>query len=538
MDDLHQKIEIQNKQVQEMIEKEKSNQEQISKQIDEEVEKLNNSIKQLNDINIQKMKNPLTFGLSKKINELNLKMEKNQENIKKNLDKIPDILRKKKESEEFFTKFMGEKKVWLDRLVEKKLQNLAFQTGFKYLYEAKTIKLLMEGILLQKVQDEVEKELTKKGELFGWNIMDVEKYDAKKKQEEFELNLELLKVINIEEVRDREKEFKEKCEREDKDLKIKRSECQKEWKELWGQIWVPSVAYTGDESIINKRKMVQLATMDVTFRLFKQLMFDVWKFKNVLNNTNQFIILEKIKKYLNETDENLYNINHIMVNNQRKDEDAFDKMTSIIEGLRREEEIIYCDLVPAKKKLEEIKKSSEGSNNSSIERISDIIEKIEDLQKKVEKEPELLIKREVEELHVLIKNLPDEHEKKLFRDNLKDESRLYDIFLPLTTLLMIMTFLSVGQKRTKNYEKQLDEIKEENEKLELENEEIKGKLNTLNDINSKVENKDNEINGAHELNEVKNSLNELTKLVISQKDDINKQQNILFDDIKNSLVKI
>ena len=538
MDDLHQKIELQNKQVQEMIEKEKSNQEQISKQIDEEVEKLNNSIRQLNDINSQKMKNPLTFGLSKKINELNLKMEKNQENIKKNLDKIPDILRKKKESEEFFTKFMGEKKVWLDRLVEKELQNLAFQTGFKYLYEAKTIKLLMEGILLQKVQDEVEKELTKKGELFGWNIMDVEKYDSKKKQEEFELNLELLKVINIEEVRDREKEFKEKCEREDKDLKIKRSECQKEWKELWGQIWVPSVAYTGDESIINKRKMVQLATMDVTFRLFKQLMFDVWKFKNVLNNTNQFIILEKIKKYLNETDENLYNINHIMVNNQRKDEDAFDKMTSIIEGLRREEEIIYCDLVPAKKKLEEIKKSSEGSNNSSIERISDIIEKIEDLQKKVEKEPELLIKREVEELHVLIKNLPDEHEKKLFRDNLKDESRLYDIFLPLTTLLMIMTFLSVGQKRTKNYEKQLDEIKEENEKLELENEEIKGKLNTLNDINSKVENKDKEINGAHEFNEVKNSLNELTKLVISQKDDINKQQNILFDDIKNSLVKI
>jgi len=44
------------------------------------------------------------------------------------------------------------------------------------------------------------------------------------------------------------------------------------------------------------------------------------------------------------------NINHINLNNQKKDEDAFEKMTNIIEGLRREEELIYCDLKPAKKK--------------------------------------------------------------------------------------------------------------------------------------------------------------------------------------------
>ena len=69
---------------------------------------------------------------------------------------------------------MGEKKVWLDRLQEKKLQNIAYQQGFKYLYEAKTIKLLMEGILLQKVEDEIEKKLANKGTALGWDIMDEE----------------------------------------------------------------------------------------------------------------------------------------------------------------------------------------------------------------------------------------------------------------------------------------------------------------------------------------------------------------------------
>ena len=225
--------------------------------------------------------------------------------------------------------------------------------------------------------------------------------------------------------------------------------------------------------------------MDVTFKMFKKEMFDVWKFKNILNNKDQYIILEKIKKYLNEIDNNDYNMNHISINNQKKDEDAFDKMTNIIEGIRREEEIIYCDLEPAKAKLAMIK-SSGGGTNASAERIENLINKIEELQNRLKQDPNILIKREVEEIFVLIKNMPDESERKLFRDNLLDNDRLYDVFLPLTTLLMIITFLSIGKKRTKNYENKLEQINEMNEKLTLENEEIKGKLNTLDEINSKI----------------------------------------------------
>ena len=122
MEDLNQKIEAQNKQVEEIISQEKATQEQISKQIDNEMSKFIQNLKLLNDISPQKYKNPLMFGLSRKISEFNKKIAQNEEAIKKNKEEIPDILRKKKESEEFFNKFMGEKKVWLDRLNEKKLK--------------------------------------------------------------------------------------------------------------------------------------------------------------------------------------------------------------------------------------------------------------------------------------------------------------------------------------------------------------------------------------------------------------------------------
>ena len=537
MKDLNQKIELQNKKVEELIEQEKSNQEKISKQIDEEMSKFIQNLKLLNNICPQKFKNPLSDGLSSKISEFNKKIAQNEESIKKNKEEIPEILRKKKESEEFFNKFNGEKKVWLDRLQEKKLQKIAFEKGFKYLYEAKTIKLLMEGILLQKVEDEVEKELAINGSSLDWDIMDVEKFEQQRKEEEFKLNLELVQVQNNLEAIEMETKFREKCEREEMDRKKRRIEYQKEWKELWGEIWVPSIPYNGDESLIMKRKLIQRIMNGVTFNIFKKEMFDVWKFKNILNNKDQYIIMEKIKKYLNETNNNDYNIYHTNINNQRKDEDAFEKMTNIIEGIRREEEIIYCDLKPAKKKLEEITKSSLGAQNASAERISELINKIESLQDKLKLDPNELVKREVEEIYGMIKSMPDENERKLFKDNLLDNDRLYDVFLPLTSLLMIMTFLSIGKKRTNNYENKLQELNEINEKLSLENEEIKGKLKTLNDINGKINEVGEDDNEFSDFNKAKKSLNELTQSVLDQKEDINKEQKQLFDNIQNTLVK-
>ena len=533
MEVLSQKIKTQNKQIQEIINKEKANQENISKQIDEEMQKLIRNLKLLNTINPHKLQNPYAYSFSHKISEFNNKIARNEEAIKKNKEEIPDILRKKKESEEFFNKFMGEKKVWLDRLNERKLQEIANQKGFKYLYEAKTIKLLMEGILLQKVEDEVEKELVKKGAAFDWDIMNEEKFEEERKEKEFELNLELAKINNVDEAIMREKQFKERWENDEEERKKRRLEYQKEWKDLWGEIWYPTVAYNGDETLIKKRNLIQKVIMEVTFKIFKKEMYDVWKFKNIVNNKDQYIIMEKIKKYLNEININDYNA--INIPSHRKDEDAFDKMTNIIENIRREEEIIYCDLQPASK--QEAKLKSISDNNSSGERITNLINKIEELQYSVKEDPSKLTKREVEEIYGLVKNMPDDNEKKLFKDNLIDSDRLFEVFLPLTTLLMIMTFLSIGIKRKKNYERKLDEINEENEKLELENDEIRGKLKTLNEINDKIKDGEGENQNLDEYNKAKNSLDELTKLVLTQKEDINKQQYQFFDDIQSNLVK-
>ena len=537
METLNKKLEDQNKHIQEIIDQEKLAQEDLSHQIDEEMSKLIQNIKNLNNINSQKINNPIMFGLSQKISEFNMKIAQNAEKIRRNKEEIPEILRKKKESEDFFNKFMGEKKVWLDRLSEKKMQKIAFENGFKYFYEAKTIKLLLEGILLEKAEDDVEHELSVKGAALGWDIMNIEKYEAERKQKEFEKNLELAKISNDLEAINKEKEFKEQMDLEEDGIKKKRNEFRKEWQEIWGEIWVPSIPYNGEQDLVPKRQLIQKVIMDVTFNLFKTKMFDVWKFKNVLNNTDQYIILEKIKKYLNESNEsNEFNINRINIINSRKDEDAFQKLTSVIENIRREEEIIYCDLTPAKNQLQKIKNSQGNDNNDIFEKITNLVKKIEEFQSKAEKHPTMLLKREVEEINALIKELPDDNDKKLFQDNIKDESRLYDVFLPLTTLLMIITYLSIGKKRASNYQNKLKEIDEENEKLELEIEEIKGKLNTLDELNEEKKG-DEEKEKEDLISQDKDSLDQLAQLFISQQDNICKQNNQLFDDIKSNLVQ-
>ena len=537
METLNKKLEDQNKHIQEIIDQEKLAQEDLSHQIDEEMSKLIQNIKNLNNINSQKINNPIMFGLSQKISEFNMKIAQNAEKIRRNKEEIPEILRKKKESEDFFNKFMGEKKVWLDRLSEKKMQKIAFENGFKYFYEAKTIKLLLEGILLEKAEDDVEHELSVKGAALGWDIMNIEKYEAERKQKEFEKNLELAKISNDLEAINKEKEFKEQMDLEEDGIKKKRNEFRKEWQEIWGEIWVPSIPYNGEQDLVPKRQLIQKVIMDITFNLFKTKMFDVWKFKNVLNNTDQYIILEKIKKYLNESNEsNEFNINRINIINSRKDEDAFQKLTNVIENIRREEEIIYCDLTPAKNQLQKIKNSQGNDNNDIFEKITNLVKKIEEFQSKAEKHPTMLLKREVEEINALIKELPDDNDKKLFQDNFKDESRLYDVFLPLTMLLMIITYLSVGKKRASNYQNKLKEIDEENEKLELEIEEIKGKLNTLDELNEQIKG-DEEKEKEDLISQDKDSLDQLAQLFISQQDNICKQNNQLFDDIKSNLVQ-
>ena len=160
----------------------------------------------------------------------------------------------------------------------------------------------------------------------GYN--EYRKIRKRKEKKEFEKNLELAKISNNLEAINKEKELKEQMDLDENNIKRK-NECKKERQEIWGEIWVPNIPYNGEQDLVSKRQLVQKVIMEITFKLFRTKMFDIWKFKNVLNNAEQYIILEKIKKYLNESnDSNDFNIN-INIINFRKDEDAFQKMTNV-----------------------------------------------------------------------------------------------------------------------------------------------------------------------------------------------------------------
>jgi hypothetical protein len=548
LNNLKSKISSQNENIKNLTENHKNQMDKIYNEISLELKNFEQILTRISLINPHPSTNPLAIGVNSKIDEFNRLIQNNNIIIKKNKENIPEIQRKKKENDDFFVKFVGEKKVWLDRLNEDKFRDIAYSNGFQYFYEAKTIKLLMEGILLEKVQEKIDKELTIKGEGFGWNVMDIEKENEKRKKEEFDLNVQLLDQNDQNLINEKENEFKENWEKNEEENNKKREEINIIWKKLWQELWMPKIPLSTDQTLVKQRELIKQVTMQVTFDLYKKLLFDIWKFKNIIHNSDEYVVLDKVRKYF--PDDN---------SNPNKDEEILNKMMNIIEEIKQEEEIIYCDLNPARNKLQEyINNNSKNKNNNSIERLKNVIEKISKLQNDLMYNPSKLIKIEVEEINDLIKAIPDEKEKKLFRDNLKEESRLYDVFLPLTTLLQVVAYISIGKKRTKNYEKRLNNYKNENEEKTLKNKEYEGKLNMLNEVKEKNKedvfeinedenvintNNNNVYDGDIKLErenikkakeELKKNFDEMNKI----KDVIKNNQNKFFDEINENLLQI
>ena len=478
----------------------------------------------------------LDEGVDFKIKEFERLTKENNDKIKKLNETIPENTRKRKENDDFFKKFVGEKKVWLDRLNEEELQSDMYDTGFKYLYEAKTIKLLLEGILLEKVQDRIEKALCDKGTSFGWQVMDVEKLAQKRKNQEFKLNLRLLDMTP-EEAEKEEREKKAKWEEKDRKRQIERENIQELWKKLWSEIWLPNTPLSTDKNMIQQRELYKKVSMDVIYEMFVKICFDVWKFKNLIYNNEEYIVMDKMRKYFPE-----YN------NDRSRDENILNTMMNIIENIKQEEEIIYCDLSLAKKTLMEYK--SRSKKTEAIDRLENIIDKIEKVQNELSVDSTRLVRPQCEEITKLIKAIPDDKEKKLFIDNLKDENRLYNRYLPLTNILNVVLFISIGQKRDKNYLKKIDRANEEINELKQKNQEMNGKLQLLKEVKEKIGNEDDQI----ELNDIKLNDNEMDnefqqnfKAIVDAKESLNKiirlkneLEKIKFDyykEIKNQIIK-
>ena len=488
---------------------------EINSQMDDTIMKVGNKLNLLEiSFSSNNSEKKRTRELDSKVGEFESQTNMNNEKLKQINETIPDYQRKKKENEEFFKKYMGEKKVWLDRLKEKNIREETYTKGFKYLYEAKIIKLLLEGILLEKVQDMIERELYKRGDFLGWNIMDIQKMEEQRKEDDFEFHKGLIKLPSMEGLR-QERDQREKLEYRDNKLQKEREDIMKDWKQIWEEIWIPDVIPSVDKDITTKRDFIINITMEVTFKLFQKIFFDIYKLKNIILSSEEYIIMDKVRSYFPEKN----------VPGRSQDELVLNQLMNIIENIKAEEEIIYCDLKPAIQKINEYKKSTEN-NTTAVQNLELIVRKIQDVQFKVNSRVGILVKTEVEEIRKLINSLPYEKEKKLFLDNFKNSSRFYDIFLPLSNILLVETFITVGKKRDKNYDAKIEEARNDILKLKGKNNEISGKWNLLKEMKEKLgEDEANDIlEKSHEiadseayksqkiLEEVRKSLNRIIEL--------------------------
>ena len=485
---------------------------EINSQMDEALLKVGNKLEIIeSSLNTNESENLYKKEFDSKVGQYKSETEENDEKVKNIKESVQELQRKKKENEDFFKKYEGEKKVWLDRLKEDNIKDEAYTKGFKYLYEAKVIKLLLEGILLEKVQDMIEKEMCKRGAVFGWDIMNEKEVEEEKKENEFEFNQELIRLESREQIR-QEKEYLERKEKEGLREEKKREEIRKEWRQIWREIWIPDIKESVDPDIASKRKLMIQITMDITFKMFKKLFFDIYKIKNVILSNNEYIIMDKIRNYFPEKN----------IPGRTQEEIALNQLMNIIDNIKAEEEIIYCDLTPAKQKIEEYSKSTE-KNTTVKERLELIIEKITEVQEKVNKKGGSLVKSEVEQIKKLINSIPYENERKLFMNNLVNSSRLFDTFLPLNNILMVITFMTVGKKREKNYENKIEQSKNEVMKIKGKNKEINGKWHLIEELKDKF--------GEDEANDILEKSHEIG-------DDEKIKCKKIIDEIRKSLNKI
>ena len=493
---------------------------EINSQMDDAILKVGNKIELIesNLNNNNESENVYNKELDTKVGEYKRETEQNEEKVKNLNESIQELTRKKKENEDFFKKYEGEKKVWLDRLIEKNIKNEAYNKGFKYLYEAKIVKLLLEGILLEKVQDMVEKEMYKKGTHLGWDIMNEKQIEDLKKENEFQFNQNLIKLESKEQIR-QEKDYLERKEKENAGEERKREEIRKEWRQIWREIWIPDIKESVDPDIVMKRKLMIQITMDVTFQMFKKSFFDIYKLKNIILSNDEYVVLDKIRSYFPEKN----------IPGRAQDEIVLNQLMNIIDNIKAEEQIIYCDLKPAREKINEYSKNTE-KNTTVIERLQLIVDKITEVQERVNKDGLTLIKSDVEQIQKLIKEIPYENERKLFLDNLQNSSRLYDTFLPLNNILMVVSFMTVGKKRQKNYENRIEQSKDEILKIKGKNNEISGKWNLIKELKEKFGEEDandileksqeigddEKIKAKKILGEIRKSLNKIIELKNTQ----------------------
>lgn len=103
-----------------------------------------------------------TFSeFEKKIGELEKQIELNKQKIEAEKKDTLTTNDKIKDTNDYLSKFVLEKKLYLDKVIDDSLRDMTYGSGFKHLYQAKVMKMIFESILLDKVQDQINHEAEK-----------------------------------------------------------------------------------------------------------------------------------------------------------------------------------------------------------------------------------------------------------------------------------------------------------------------------------------------------------------------------------------
>ena len=110
LSDLKEKIRIQNDKIDKITQEEKSEQTILSDELSKEIQKFKECLSRVQKINPINSSNPLAIGFDAKIQEFSRLIDQNKEKIKKNNESVPELLRKKKENDEFSKNSLEKKK--------------------------------------------------------------------------------------------------------------------------------------------------------------------------------------------------------------------------------------------------------------------------------------------------------------------------------------------------------------------------------------------------------------------------------------------
>jgi len=191
------------------------------------------------------------------------------------------------------------------------------------------MKMIFEGILLEKVQENVDRYLAKNGGIFSWQKMDEEliEKDRIKREEDHR------KTGGDDENYKRDEDEKKRS------LEIEREIIRTEWKRLFKEIWIPGAQQGNNDP--KKLELMKKAIMEETHALFKKITFDAWRFKNMILACDEYVVIDSLKRYFVAEGESEGTL---------ADEHILSKIMTIIDAIKIEAEKVY-----EKKKDENVK---------------------------------------------------------------------------------------------------------------------------------------------------------------------------------------